>query len=91
MKVSGVIKIGEVTLPEKSKVQVGGIEISYTSEFTVLEAKDMLELARTVPDVIAEVVGKLKAYDDLFDRAARSDVDEALREAEMARSNQEAS
>lgn len=93
MKIGGVIKIGEIALPEKSKIQVGNVNIEYNVEFEVNELKDVVQLARTLPDAIADIVRKMKSYEDEFtppDRTQDEVEADAAREVEMARQSQTA-
>lgn len=85
MKIQGTIKLGALKLPENFPVQVGDIAIDYNADFAVNEMVELVDLVRTLPDVVADVVRKFKGYEEEFSKPNRTqeEVEAAIREAEM--------
>lgn len=66
MKISGVVKLGGLVLPEQSPVNVSDVTIDYTVEFGIGELGEIIELTRTLPDVVADIMRKMKSYEEEF-------------------------
>jgi hypothetical protein len=67
MRFSGKLKLGNVDVQISDRpIVLKDIELEYNSETTITEVKEMVEIIKEVPDIVATVVRKFVQYHEEF-------------------------